>query len=41
MGATSSPYAGPTAKLYASSNLVKALKSRAYALKGDYNSAEH
>jgi hypothetical protein len=39
-GATSSPYAGPTAKLYASSNLVKALKSRAYALKGDYTSAE-
>jgi hypothetical protein len=38
-GATS-PYTGATSKLYAGKNLVKALKSRAFALKGDYTSAE-
>ncbi|RTY68929.1 RagB/SusD family nutrient uptake outer membrane protein [Flavobacterium sp. LB2P53] len=38
--ATSSPYSGATAKLYAGKNLVKALKSRAFVLKGDYTNAE-
>lgn len=39
-GATSSPYTGATSKLYASKNLAKALKARAFTLKGDYTNAE-
>lgn len=35
-----SPYTGATAKLYASRNLAKALKARAFSYKGDYTNAE-
>ena len=38
--AASPTYTGAIAKLYASKNLAKALKSRAFALKGDYTNAE-
>jgi starch-binding outer membrane protein, SusD/RagB family len=37
---TASPYTGATAKLYASANLARGLKARAYAYKGDYTNAE-
>lgn len=37
---TSSPYTGATAKLYASINLARGLKARAYSYKGDYPNAE-
>lgn len=37
---TVSPYSGATAKLYASANLAKGLKARAYSYKGDYPNAE-
>ena len=37
---TTSPYTGATVTLYPNKNLAKALKARAYALKGDYVNAE-
>lgn len=38
--ATTSPYTGATAKLYANINLARGLKARAFAYKGDYVNAE-
>tara|TARA_R110000868_G_scaffold270345_1_gene529676 strand:- start:289 stop:1836 length:1548 start_codon:yes stop_codon:yes gene_type:complete len=37
---TASPYSGNTAKLYASLNLARGLKARAYSYKGDFPNAE-
>lgn len=37
---TASPYTGSTAKLYASANLARGLKARAYGYKGDFANAE-
>lgn len=38
---TTSPYTGATAKLYASANLARGLKARAYGYKGDFGNAEN